>query len=192
MLAVLVYKKMEPLKPRLSSRRFDFLQWVCGLRFDDSTMPDHLKIAVGYLELGMIEDAANEIELLPPDQKNSSEVLGVRMEIYRAAEKWTLMEVVARELWKRHQDDPLQWNDLAWVVRRASGLDESLKILSEALEKFPDDALTNYNLGCYLCQLGDVEAAKESVGRAIQLDGKYKTLAIDDPDLEPMWEAFKV
>ena len=148
---------------------------------------DHLQASVGYLALGMIEDAANEIELLPPDQKNSSEVLGVRMEIYRAAEKWTLMEVVARELWKRHQDDPLQWNDLAWVVRRASGLDESLKILSETLEKFPDDAMTHFNLGCYACQLGDIEEAKTRVRKAIELDTKFKLLALDDADLEPLW-----
>jgi hypothetical protein len=46
----------------------------------------------------MVANASNEIECISPDQKNSSEVLGVRMEIYQAAEKWTMMEVVVREL----------------------------------------------------------------------------------------------
>ena len=151
-------------------------------------MEKQIQAAVGYLELGMLVEANDEIESLPPHLKTSSAALGVRLEIYRAAEKWNLMEVVARELWKRHQEEPVYWNDLAWTVRRASGLGEALKISSEALEKFPDDAMTNYNLGCNLCQLGDLEAAKEKVGKAIKLDAKYKLLALDDPDLEPMWK----
>ena len=52
----------------------------------------NLKSAIGYLELGIIEGALNEIECIQPEVKNSSAVLGVRMEIYRAAEKWTFME----------------------------------------------------------------------------------------------------
>ena len=148
----------------------------------------HLKAAVGYLELGMIEDAANEIECMPPDQKNSSEVLGVRMEICRAAEKWTLMEVVARELWKRHQDEPVYWNDLAWAVRRAKSLESANDILLQAVEKFPEHAMTHFNLGCYASQLGYIEEAKSRVGKAIELDSKFKLLALDDPDLGAMWE----
>ena len=152
------------------------------------TADRHLQAAVGYLELGMVEDAANEIECISPDQKNSSEVLGVRLEIYRAAEKWSLMEVVARELWKRHQDQPVYWNDLAWAVRRAESVESANAILLEAVEKFPEDAMTNYNVGCYSCQLGDIEQAKMRVRKAIELDAKFKLLAVDDPDLELVWK----
>jgi Tfp pilus assembly protein PilF len=148
----------------------------------------NIQAAIGYLGLGMLEEANNEIECIPLDQKNSSEVLGVRLEIYRAAEKWTLMEVVARELWKRHQDQPLFWNHHAYAVRRSTGLEEAHKILSEALEKFPDDGMTNFNLGCYSCQLGDLESAKVKVGKAIKLDPQWKIHAFNDPDLEPLWE----
>lgn len=150
----------------------------------------HLQAAVGYLGLGMIEDAANEIECLPPDQKNSSEVLGVRMEIYRATEKWTLLEVVARELWKRHQDHPVYWNELAWAVRRVDSVESANDILLDAVKKFPRDALTRFNLGCYACQMGEIKLAKEWVRQAIDFDPKFKLLALDDPDLEPLWETF--
>jgi hypothetical protein len=67
-------------------------------------------------------------------------------------------------------------------------LEEAHKILSEALEKFPDDDLTLFNFGCYECQLGDLESAKVKVGRAIKLDPQWKIHALDDPDLEPLWE----
>jgi tetratricopeptide (TPR) repeat protein len=147
-----------------------------------------IQAAIGFSELGMFVEANEEIENLEPEIKTSSPVLGVRLEIYRAAEKWTLMEVVAKELWKRHQDQPLFWNHHAYAVRRSTGLEEAHKILSEALEKFPDDSTTIYNLGCYHCQLGDLESAKERVGDAIKLDPQWKIHALNDPDLEPLWE----
>jgi tetratricopeptide (TPR) repeat protein len=151
----------------------------------------HLQAAIGYLELGMVEDAANEIECLPQEHKNSSPVLGVRLEIYRTANQWSLMEVVARELWNRYSDDPVYWNDLAWAVRHAKSLESANGILLQAVEKFPEDALTHFNLGCYACQLGDVEQAKTRVGKAIELDAKFKLLALDDADLEPLWDNMK-
>jgi tetratricopeptide (TPR) repeat protein len=147
-----------------------------------------IQAAIGFLELGMIVDANDEIENLAPEFKNSSVILGVRLEIYRASENWELMEVVAKELWKRHQDQPLFWNYHAYAVRRSIGLEEAHKILSEALEKFPDDGMTSFNLGCYSCQLGDLESAKERVGDSIKLDPQWKIHALDDPDLEPLWE----
>jgi Tfp pilus assembly protein PilF len=158
----------------------------------ESMRLDHLQAAVGYLELGMLSEANDEIENLAPELKTSSAVFGVRLEIYRAAEKWSLMEVVARELWKRHQDQPVYWNDLAWAVRRAESVESANAILLQAVEKFPEDAMTHFNLACYSCQLGDIEQAKARVGKAIELDPKFKLLALDDADLEPLWESFKV
>ena len=153
-------------------------------------MERHLNASIGYLELGMLEEAAGELENLPPEDRTSSAVLCVRMEIYRSAKNWTLMEVVARELWKRHQDDPVHCNNLAWVVRRKDSIEAAQIILLEALEKFPNDAMTNYNLGCYACLLGDMDNAKKFVGDAIKLDSKYKLMALDDADLEPLWDMF--
>ena len=92
----------------------------------------HLNAAIGYLELGMLDEAADELENLSPEDRTSSAVLCVRMEIYRSAKNWTLMEVVARELWKRHQDDPVNWNNLAWVVRRKESIEAAQIILLEA------------------------------------------------------------
>jgi hypothetical protein len=107
------------------------------------------------------------------------------MEIYRAGEKWSLMELVARELWKRHQDQPVYWNDLAWAVRRSEGLHKACQIHLEAVKNFTEDAMTNYNLGHYHCQLGELE-------QAIKLDGEFKILTLDDSDLEPQWKEWEI
>ena len=152
---------------------------------------DPLQIAEGYLELGMLVDAIAEIENLPPVLKASSPALEKRMEIYRAGARWALMEVVARELWKRHTDEPAYWNHLAWAVRRAESIEAAHALMMEAAGRFPHDAMTNFNLGCYACQLGNIDEAKLRVGRAVELEAKFKLLAIDDPDLEPMWDTLK-
>ena len=102
------------------------------------------------------------------------------------------MEVVAKEIWKRHPDDPINWNNLAWVVLRAVGIKEAFEILSKAAEMFTEDAMTNFNIGCYHCQLGEITKAKERVGKAIKLDGKFRLLALDDVDLEPLWKEWRL
>jgi len=35
--------------------------------------------------------------------------------------------------------------------------------------------------------IDDIEQAKTRVGKAIELDAKFKLLALDDADLEPLW-----
>jgi hypothetical protein len=54
---------------------------------------DDLSIAaaVGYLQLGMIDDAWEEMECLPPEQRGSDEVIGLRIEIYQRLKKWKFL-----------------------------------------------------------------------------------------------------
>ena len=153
-----------------------------------SDIQRHLRAAIGFIELGMLEDAVSELESLPPEDRDRSSVLALRVEIYRTAKKWSLMEVVARELWKRHPDEPDYWTNLAWAVRRSDSVVAARDILLEAIERFPGDAMVHFNLGCYSCQLGDIEQAKTRVGKAIELDAKFKLLALDDADLKPLWK----
>jgi hypothetical protein len=58
--------------------------------------------------------------------------------------------------------------------------------------KFPEDSLTLFNMGCYDCQLGNLESAKARVGEAIKIDPQWKIHPLDDPDLEPLWDSWVV
>ena len=62
--------------------------------------PDHQywQAAVGYAELGMFQDANDQLEKIDPFNRATPEVLAVRLAIYRGLEKWELMEEIA----KRH------------------------------------------------------------------------------------------
>ena len=43
---------------------------------------------MGYLELGMLEDAANALEEIEPEEKCRKEVLSAQLDLYVAAQKW--------------------------------------------------------------------------------------------------------
>lgn len=48
----------------------------------------HLTAAHGYADLGLWLDANSELEQISPDFRDATEVLAVRLRIYRALEKW--------------------------------------------------------------------------------------------------------
>lgn len=60
-----------------------------------------LEAARGFAGLGMWEEAAEEIETLPPEWRAATDVLKVRLEIYRGAGAAELAAVVESELGRR-------------------------------------------------------------------------------------------
>ena len=54
-------------------------------------MEKHLSAALGYLGLGMAQDAWNELEDIEAKDGARPEVLKVRVEVCRALESWELM-----------------------------------------------------------------------------------------------------
>jgi hypothetical protein len=57
------------------------------------------------------------------------------------------------------------------------------------LKRFPKNETIPYNLACYECQLGDLEAARDWLRRAMKLKKPeaLKEQALEDQDLKPMW-----
>jgi hypothetical protein len=53
----------------------------------NSDWQSHVLASTGYLELGMLDDAALTLEEITPADKTRSEVLSARIDIYLAAEK---------------------------------------------------------------------------------------------------------
>lgn len=149
----------------------------------------HLRAAQGYVELGMYLDGNAELDELDPDVRQLPEVLAVRVAIYHALEKWELMRIVAREL-AAHDPDNVQWAvDFAFATRRTESIGAAKAILLEAVERVPKAAVLHYNLACYECRLGDLEVAKARLRHAFKLDETFRVLALDDADLQPLWDS---
>jgi hypothetical protein len=56
----------------------------------NSTNATYLLASEGFADLGLWLDANAELERIQPEHRDSSQVLAVRLRIYRAMEKWEL------------------------------------------------------------------------------------------------------
>lgn len=148
----------------------------------------HLQAAQGYIELGMFVEASDELECIAPEDRVQPVVVAYRYAIYSGMEKWDLAGATAGLMVKIFPGNPDWWAKWAYATRRCQSVETARSILLDAEKQHPKDAMIQFNLACYACQLGDLEDAKRRVAGAISLDGKFRALALDDPDLEPLRE----
>ena len=147
--------------------------------------------AVGYVELGMFQDANDQLENIDPFNRAAPEVLAVRLAIYHGLKRWELMQQIAKRL-KEFQPDNVQWTiSLAYATRRAYSIEVAMEILLEAEPKFPREAAIPYNLACYYCRLGEMETAKRYLKEAFEIDSNWRKAALEDEDLMPLWDSLQ-
>jgi len=149
----------------------------------------HWQAAVGYVELGMFQEANDQIENIDPFNRAAPEVLAVRIAVYHGLKKWELMREVAKRL-AEFQPNDIQWTiSLAYATRRADSIQAAKDVLLKAEPKFPKEAIIRYNLACYCCQLGEIEAAKNYLKKAFEIDLNWRIPALEDEDLKPLWDS---
>ena len=79
----------------------------------------------------MFVEADSELDKIDPFCRALSEVLTVRLAIYRGLKKWELMQQIAKRL-KEFDSDNVQWTiSLAYATRRAYSIDVAMEILSQ-------------------------------------------------------------
>lgn len=146
----------------------------------------HLSHARGYLELDMLAEAAAELAALPDERQFEPEILALRITLYQKQQHWPELRTASAELARQRPQDAGAWIIWAYATRRADSLEAAEKILIDAKRLHPKDATIAFNLGCYRCQQGDLQAARVLVDEAIALDAQFRELAATDPDLIPL------
>ena len=146
----------------------------------------HVLASSGYLELGMLDDAALALEEIEPEDKTRTEVLGARIALYITAKKWDMAAAVASHLVKVEPENEAWWINLAYSVRRSEGIEQAEAILLRARVIHPKVAMIAFNLACYASVTGRMEDANERLRNAIELDKDVRMLArstmkISDP-----------
>ena len=143
----------------------------------------HLNAALGYLGLGMAQEAWDELEEIEAKDRARPEVLKVRVEVCRSMQKWELMSEICNHLRKMEPDEVDHPLNMASAVRRFKSEAEAANILSLALRRYYDDAMVRYNLARYWCVMGRVEEAREMLETAFKKDKGLRELAETDTDL---------
>lgn len=145
-----------------------------------------LLAASGYLDLGMLADAAAELAALSPDERTRPDVMGLQVDIHMAAKEWTAGAELAGRLVQTDPATPGWWINYAYCTRRAVSVDRAEEILLAAVQQHPDEAMIRYNLACYASVTGRFDEARSRLDAAIALDPRVKKLALDDEDLAPL------
>jgi Tfp pilus assembly protein PilF len=146
----------------------------------------YLSHAQGYLELGMVSDAAAELSRIPAPENEALEVIALRMAVLQEQQNWPALRQLADAFVHRCPTQAAGWVTWAYAARRAECLEAAEKILLEAEQQHPDEPTIQFNLGCYACQRGDLVLARLRINRAIALEPKFAASAATDPDLAPL------
>jgi Tfp pilus assembly protein PilF len=145
-----------------------------------------LAYAQGYLELGMLAEAAAELNQLTGPDAESLAALGLRLALLQELQDWPALRDLARYVVAQNPGHAGAWVTWAYATRRAESLAAAEQILLAAEEQHPTEATIQFNLGCYACQRGDLANARRRVDRAIALEPTFAEAAAADPDLEPL------
>ena len=134
----------------------------------------------------MFKDASAELDKIGDEFQGEKSIKVSRLAVHTDALDWDKVVGVSQELAIEYPGDVewrIQW---AYALRRSESILAAKEILADALEQFPKEACLHYNLGCYACLDGDLNRAKVWVQQAFALDpdGKFHKLALEDEDLE--------
>ena len=140
--------------------------------------------AVGFLELGMPEDALVELGELPPELRSSPVALHLRVDAFFRQKDWAAALEICLPMLDSHPEDPGWWIQTAYATRRADSVATAEPILRKAIELHPKHGLILYNLACYACVQGRHEEARSLLERAeAEAKGTYLSMAATDADL---------
>ena len=158
------------------------------------TPPDthFLSGAIGWLGLGNVTEAKTELDQIRPEHQNHPEVLELRWDVAATEKNWVQALEFARRLLEVAPERASGWLHQAYALRRIpeGSLKKAWDALLPAFEKFPEVSMISFNLSCYACQLGQMDAARTWLQRAMVIGGKQriKAQALQDEDLQPLWE----
>jgi Flp pilus assembly protein TadD len=144
----------------------------------------HLDYALGYIELGLLDEAREELARIPADEHQTSPVLAVQLELSMADENWDGVVTLAPQVVLGDETAERPWIAWAYALREHQRITEARDVLLRgALVISQPSGLVDYNLACYYCLLGDLDEARRRLKRACSRKPHWKKDSLTDPDL---------
>ena len=152
----------------------------------------HLSYALGYLQLGLTDEAREELAALAPDFLATPAALSVRLETAMTDETWDEVIALAPELVGHDAEQERPWIAWAYALRERERIAEAQETLLAGARLIKDPSpLVAYNLACYACLLGDLAEASRLLAVVFASDKSWRDVARDDPDLAPIFASKK-
>jgi hypothetical protein len=161
------------------------------------TPPDthFLSGAIGWLGLGNATEEKAELDQIRQEQQKHPDVLELRWDIAATEKNWEQALGFARVLLQVAPERASGWLHQAYALRRVpeGSVKKAWDALLPAFDKFREESIISFNLSCYACQLGQLDAARVWLQRAMVIGGKerIKAQALRDEDLKALWEEIR-
>lgn len=151
----------------------------------------HLQAAQGWLELGLPEEAWNELQQIAVEFWDRLEVMLLSLDTLQSLKRWPECAELGEKALQQYPDCGPIYLVTAYAVRRCRSLGEAHELLLRGEQALSEEAMYHFNLACYECQLGDLTEAARRLALAFQLDPKYRVRALEDDDLQPLHEKLR-
>ena len=142
----------------------------------------------GFLELGMLHEAAAEFDQIDPQYKSTVEVMELQMTIYRRILKWEEVAVLAQCLAKSFPDNAKWHLEWAEAICECERIREARDVLASVQDRFRDNAELQYTLARYESVIGNYEATQRNLERAYELDNATRGRSREDFEFNGFWD----
>jgi predicted Zn-dependent protease len=164
-----------------SVRNGDFLRTM--------TFEQTVRIAEGYSELGMLDDALVQLDQLDAEHQDRLEILRMRVDILLRKQDWKDALQLSLRLCIMNPDQPYGYVHAAFCLHELGQTSEAKQTLLDGPAALLDEPVYYYNLACYDTVLGNLEQAKVYLRASFSLDKSFRELAKNDPDLKQIRDA---
>lgn len=146
----------------------------------------HLMFSQGWLELGDLLSARQELENIELAHRDHPDVLNLKWDISNQAHSHPDAIEVARLLTRNNPHAFEGWWKLSYSLHELKRTQEAYENLSSVQDQFGGEWLLHYNLACYLARLSRLDEARKHLKQALTLNPNQRADALNDPDLEPL------
>jgi len=154
------------------------------------TFDQKFRMAEGYFELGMFDDALDQLTQLDTEFQNQFAVLQMKVDILLRKQDWKEALRLSLQICSIYPDQPYGYVHAAFCLHELGRTAEAKQALLDGPASLLDEAVYYYNLACYDTVLGNLEQAKVYLHASFRLDKSFRELAKNDPDLKQIRDEF--
>ena len=142
-----------------------------------------LTAAMGWVELGLADEALVELQSLPAEIQRDKAALEIKLVALMECQSWNSASETARLLCLKAADEPEFFLRAAFCLHETGDTHAACQQLLRGPKSLFEMAIFHYNLACYLWTLGEAQRARAHLLTAVTMDESYLETARTDRDL---------
>ncbi len=145
-----------------------------------------LQFASGYLNLGMPDEALNELTRLKKDFQTLPEVMSLKGQIFLLRSEWSSAAELAQAGHDRYPELPDFYIQQALAYEQLGEPARAIDIWMSAPEAIKRSGFCHYNLARCQARLGNTSSARRHAQQAVKLEPLLKPAVKTDPLLSAL------